>query len=215
MKSSREVWQLESQPMYQKVQKVLAHNRIRLSLLVFAIFLANDFFIEKVVPHDIFNLENLWGPAGFLLVLSGVGLRSWAAGIIHKSELLATVGPYSLTRHPLYIGSLLMAIGFCSVIGDIRNVVVIFAIVVIFYVPKIHREETRLADTFGEEWTQYTRRTSIFYPKTVPDLRAHWSLDQWLGHREYYALCTCLIVLALLKLLHEFPISGIMTVIKR
>lgn len=196
--------------MYQKVQKVLAHNRIRLSLLVFAIFLANDFFIEKIVPHDIFSLNDIWGPAGFLLVLSGVGLRSWAAGIIHKSEQLATIGPYSLTRHPLYIGSLLMAIGFCSVIGDIKNVVAVFAIVVIFYVPKIHREETRLADTFGEDWSKYTRRTSIFYPKAVPVLNAHWSLKQWLGHREYYALCTCLIVLALLKLLHEFPVSGIL-----
>lgn len=214
MKSTREALQVESQSTYQKVQKVLARNRIRLSLLVFAVFIANDFFIEKIVPHDIFNLDDIWGPAGFFLVLSGVGLRSWAAGIIHKSEQLATIGPYSLTRHPLYIGSLLMAVGFCSVIGDIKNFIVIFAIVVIFYVPKIHREETRLADEFGEEWKQYILRTSIFYPKTVPDLRAHWSLKQWLGHREYYALCTCLIVLALLKLLHEFPVRETFTALK-
>ena len=107
-----------------------------------------------------------------------------------------------------------MAIGFCTIIGDIKNVLVILAIALIFYVPKIHREETRLADIFREEWTQYVRRTSIFYPKTVPDLRAHWSLSQWLGHREYYALCTCLIVLALLKLLHEFPLSEIMPAIR-
>jgi len=205
---------LESQPIYQKIQKVLASNRIRLSLLVFAIFIANDIFIIKIRPHNIFSLHDRWGPAGLFLVLSGVGLRSWAAGIIHKSKSLATIGPYSLTRHPLYIGSLLMAIGFCTIIGDIKNVLVILAIALIFYVPKIHREETRLADIFREEWTQYVRRTSIFYPKTVPDLRAHWSLSQWLGHREYYALCTCLIVLALLKLLHEFPLSEIMPAIR-
>ncbi|MEW6601638.1 MAG: isoprenylcysteine carboxylmethyltransferase family protein [Nitrospirota bacterium] len=199
--------QLESQPGYQKVQKALARNRIRLSLLVFAIFIANDFLIEQIVPHDIFSTANIWGPVGMVLVLCGVAFRSWAAGIIHKSELLATIGPYSLTRHPLYIGSLLMAIGFCTVIGDIKNFVVIFVIAAVFYVPKIHREETRLFDTFGKEWTKYKARTSIFCPKTVPDLRAHWSFSQWLRHREYYALCTCLIVLALLKLLHEFPVS--------
>jgi len=214
MNSTREVLPLEPQPVYQKIQDVLRHNRIKLSLLVFAIFITNDFFIEKVVPHDIFSLNDIWGPAGMFLVLSGVGLRSWAAGIIHKTKLLATIGPYSLTRHPLYIGSLLMAIGFCTIIGDLRNFLVISAIVIIFYVPKIRREETRLAHTFGEEWTQYTRRTSIFYPRTVPDIHAHWSFNQWLGHREYYALCTCLIVLALLKLLHEFPVSEILTALR-
>lgn len=211
---SREVRPLETQPVYQKIQKVLARNRIRLSLLIFAIFITRD-IINKVRPHDIYDFQDIWGPAGMFLVLAGAGLRSWAAGIIHKSESLATVGPYSLTRHPLYIGSLLMAIGFCTIIGDVVNFVVIFAITVIFYIPKIHREETRLADTFGEEWTHYTRRTSIFYPKNFPELNAHWSFSQWLRHREYYALCACLIVLAFLKLLYEFPISEIITAIRR
>lgn len=200
--------------MYQKVQKVLARNRIRLSLLIFAIFLTKN-IIDQVRPHDIFEFQNIWGPAGMFLVLAGIGLRSWAAGIIHKSESLASVGPYSLTRHPLYIGSLFMAIGFCTIIGEINNFLVIFAVAVIFYIPKIHREETRLSETFGEAWTQYTHRTSIFYPKTMPDIHAHWSFSQWLSHREYYALCTCLIVLALLKLLHEFPISEIIAAIRR
>ncbi|RJR18746.1 MAG: isoprenylcysteine carboxylmethyltransferase family protein [Nitrospiraceae bacterium] len=213
MKSSREVYHLETETMYQKVQKVLKRNRIRLSLLIFTIFISKN-IVDQVQPHDIFDFRDAWGPAGMLLVLAGVGLRSWAAGIIHKSESLATIGPYSLTRHPLYIGSLLMAIGFCTVIGDVNNFLVIFAVAVIFYVPKIHREETRLFDTFGEEWTIYKNHTSIFYPKTYPALRAHWSFSQWLRHREYYALCTCLIVLALLKLLHEYPISEIISLIK-
>jgi len=213
MKSSGEVSQLETHTTYEKVQHVLKRNRIRLSLLIFAIFITRD-IINQVQPHDIYDFQDIWGPAGMFLVLSGVGLRSWAAGIIHKSESLATIGPYSLTRHPLYMGSLLMAIGFCTIIGDFINYLVIFAVAVIFYVPKIHREETRLFDTFGEDWTRYKSRTSIFYPKTVPDLCAHWSFSQWLRHREYYALFTCLIVLALLKLLHEFPISEIMTAIR-
>jgi len=215
MKSSREVCQLETKPSYQKIQKVLARNRIRLSLLFVVIIIANDFFIEKIQPHDILNLHDVLGLTGLFLVLAGIGLRSWAAGIIHKSKLLATVGPYSLTRHPLYIGSLLMALGFCTIIGDIHNLLVILAIAAIFYAPKIHREETRLADTFGEEWTRYTRHTSIFYPKTVPDLRLNWSLNQWLGHREYYAMCTCLVALAILKLLHESRHSGILTAIRQ
>jgi protein-S-isoprenylcysteine O-methyltransferase Ste14 len=209
MKNSREVWQLETQPVYQKLQKVLARNRIRLSLLVFAIFIAGD-IMNKVRPRDIFSLQDIWGPVGLFIVLAGAGLRSWAAGIIHKSKSLAATGPYSLTRHPLYIGSLLMAVGFCTIIGDNKNFLVVLAIALIFYVPKIYREETRLADNFREEWNTYVRRTSIFFPKAIPDLHSDWSLSQWLGNREYFAFCTCLIVLALLKLLHEFPLSEIM-----
>jgi protein-S-isoprenylcysteine O-methyltransferase Ste14 len=189
--------------MSQRSQKFLARNRIRLSLLIFAIFITKD-IIDKVHPHDIFDFRDVWGPLGLLLVLAGVGLRSWAAGIIHKSESLAMIGPYSLTRHPLYIGSLLLALGFCTIIGDRKNFLVVFAIAIIFYVPKVQREETRLANSFGEQWREYVRRTSVFFPKSRPRLRTVWSLKQWLGNSEYYAFSTCMIALTLLKLYHDF-----------
>ena len=41
----------------------------------------------------------------------GLLLRAWAAGCLAKNQRLATGGPYAFTRNPLYIGTLLVALG--------------------------------------------------------------------------------------------------------
>ncbi|MBI4682100.1 MAG: isoprenylcysteine carboxylmethyltransferase family protein [Nitrospirae bacterium] len=201
---------METKTVFQKTEDFLVHNRIRLSLLIIAIFICEN-IIENITPHDIFDIQDIWGTLGIFLVLAGVGLRSWAAGIIKKNEALATNGPYSLMRHPLYIGSSLLAIGFCTIIGNGKNFIALTVIALVFYVPKIRREENRLADRFKEEWKIYVSKTSFLYPRSVPDLHSKWSLTQWFHHREYVAFLTCLIALAFLKLLHEIPISQILT----
>ena len=48
---------------------------------------------------------------GFPLVLLGEAIRIWASGHIEKTKILATGGPYAHCRHPLYVGSLLIALG--------------------------------------------------------------------------------------------------------
>ena len=192
--------------MLQQIYSNLLRNRIRLSFIVFAFLLFED-FIEGIRPHNIDSFQDLWGFTGLLLVVGGVSLRSWAAGIIKKSDSLATTGPYCLTRHPLYIGSLLMAIGFCNIIGDGENIWAVFGIALIVYFPTIRKEELYLAQKFGEEWNRYTQHTSIFFPKRLPlNLHSNWSLRQWLHNKEYNAFASSLVVLVILELLHEFPI---------
>ncbi len=201
---------METKSIFQKTEDFLVHNRIRLSLFIIAIFICEN-IIENVKRYDIFDIQDIWGTLGIFLVLAGVGLRSWAAGIIKNNEALATNGPYSLMRHPLYIGSFLLAIGFCTIIGNGKNFIALIGIALVFYVPKIRREENRLADRFKEEWKRYISNTAFLYPRSFPDLNSKWSLTQWFHHREYVAFLTCLISLALLKLLHEVPISQILT----
>ena len=52
---------------------------------------------------------------GLPLALLGEALRLWASGHIEKTKALATGGPYAHTRNPLYVGSLLMAIGVAEI----------------------------------------------------------------------------------------------------
>ena len=49
--------------------------------------------------------------SGGALALAGLLLRAWAAGHLAKNQRLATGGPYSYTRNPLYLGSALMGLG--------------------------------------------------------------------------------------------------------
>ncbi len=61
---------------------------------------------------------------GAILIIPGLLIRALASGHVRKNEALATSGPYAYTRNPLYLGSLLMGIGFAvaarSVVGRCR-----------------------------------------------------------------------------------------------
>ena len=51
---------------------------------------------------------------GLPLVVLGEAVRVWASGHIEKTKSLATGGPYAHSRNPLYVGSLLLALGWRS-----------------------------------------------------------------------------------------------------
>src|SRR5262245_1250731 len=82
----------------------LIRYRIRLSMLLFAVLVLRD-MLAGFKPHDVTNVGDLLSLAGVGLLLGGLFVRSWAAGILHKLDEVTTTGPYKLIRHPLYIGS--------------------------------------------------------------------------------------------------------------
>src|ERR1043165_9441925 len=49
--------------------------------------------------------------AGLAVAVVGEGIRVWAAGHLEKSREVTTSGPYRWTRHPLYVGSTILALG--------------------------------------------------------------------------------------------------------
>lgn len=51
---------------------------------------------------------------GIPLSLDGLALRAWAAGHLAKNQRLAQSGPYAATRNPLYLGSLITALGLAA-----------------------------------------------------------------------------------------------------
>jgi len=181
-------------------------NRVRFTFILVVFLLIED-IAEGTRLHDIDSFQDLWGALGLILVLSGVALRSWAAGVVHKDEKLAVQGPYIIMRHPLYIGSLLMALGLCIIIGDNENIWFILIIGFLLYFPTIRKEEQELRQKFGKKWQSYIERTGIFFPKKIPtNVSANWSLSQWLKNREYRACATSLVALIALELIHELQI---------
>lgn len=180
----------------------LMRYRMRITLFAFAAFLMED-IIQGVQPHAVTDMHDPVGWVGGLLVLFGALTRSWAAGVIHKENSLATSGPYSLCRHPLYLGSFTMALGACMIIGDAENYLLMLGVILLLYLPKIRFEETALAAKFGEQWRNYTARTSLLVP--VPGARTWhrgWSARQWLHNKEYKALVASVAVLSLLQIWH-------------
>jgi protein-S-isoprenylcysteine O-methyltransferase Ste14 len=148
--------------------------------------------------------------AGAIVVVPGLLIRAVASGHVRKNESLATSGPYAHTRNPLYLGSLVIGLGFCVAA---RSWWVGFALVVMFfaiYLPVIRDEENFLRTKFPE-FDEYARRVPRMLPRVTPHSSnqkalAGFSWDLYLKHREYNALLgTVGLIAALVVKMRLFP----------
>ena len=138
---------------------------------------------------------------GAILIVPGLLIRAAASGHVRKNEALATSGPYAYTRNPLYLGSLLIAIGFA--VGA-RSWWVGFLLVVMFfaiYVPVIRGEERFLRQKFPE-FEEYARRVPRMLPRMIPYRSGNdgggFSFALYRKHREWNALLGALAMIAAL-----------------
>lgn len=172
------------------VRDFLVKQRVTISLFVFSGLIVKD-LITGTRPHDTGNFHDPLAMTGLVTVLVGLAIRSWAAGVINKSKVLATTGPYRMCRHPLYLGSLTMMFGFCVLVGSLLDACVVFGPVLGIYLLTIQREERRLAERHGAAWSQYAATAPQFFPyRPFIELRCEWSLAQWMNNREYKAAMT-------------------------
>jgi protein-S-isoprenylcysteine O-methyltransferase Ste14 len=138
---------------------------------------------------------------GAALVAPGLLIRALASGHVRKNEALATSGPYAYTRNPLYLGSLLMGVGFAVAARGwwIGAALVVFFLVI--YVPVIRDEEAFLRQKFPE-FEEYARRVPRMLPRIGPGAKsgdeapAGFSRDLYSKHREYNALLGALAMIA-------------------
>jgi protein-S-isoprenylcysteine O-methyltransferase Ste14 len=170
-----------------RCRRFLVRRRIPISLILITTLIVED-VLGPESPHSVLNLTDAWTLAGLGLVLSGLALRTWAAGILKKNETLATSGPYAITRNPLYLGSFLMMFGFCTLIGDWDNFLIMSLLILVVYVPGIRSEQSRLQERFGESWQAYCKGTPMLLPRRLWTHIDGWSRQQWLKNREHRAV---------------------------
>jgi protein-S-isoprenylcysteine O-methyltransferase Ste14 len=187
---------------FEEFADFLVVQRVTISLFVFSLLLAKD-IATGAKPHDTWNLHDPFALGGMALVIAGLAIRSWAAGVIKKTKVLATSGPYLMCRHPLYLGSLLMMLGFCILASNLFDACIVFGPVLSIYILTMRREERRLAERHGEAWRQYANSAPRLLPyRLFTDLfsivRTDWSFAQWLNNREYNAAVTTIVALACL-----------------
>ena len=102
---------------------------------------------------------------GGIVAGAGASIRLWAAGCIDKGKALATQGPYSMTRNPLYFGSLILGFGI-FIGGQLYWMLLPFGIVFLaLYYPVMKREEQELYQGYGTDFTAYASRVPRFFPR--------------------------------------------------
>ena len=96
---------------------------------------------------------------GLSIACVGQTLRIWAAGHLEKGRELTRSGPYRWMRHPLYVGSTLLAAGATLASGSLW-VALIAAMYLIFTVgAAIASEEAFLRERFGVAHAQWRAGT--------------------------------------------------------
>jgi len=107
---------------------------------------------------------------GFALLAAATLWRIWCVLFIagNKNGELATSGPYSTVRNPLYLGNFAGAVGFGFAVEQPYLVLALAVAFALFYPAVVAQEEARLGQIFGQRYREYCARV----PRWVPD----WSL---------------------------------------
>ncbi len=133
--------------------------------------------------------ESLIGGASIAVI--GEAIRIWAAGHLEKSREVTTSGPYRFTRHPLYLGSAIMAVGFVVAANSLAVAILALVYFAVAYSAAIRREEAFLTRTFGAAYPDYKAGR-------LGGVARAFSVKRAVRNREYRAVLGLVAALAIL-----------------
>lgn len=155
-----------------------------------------------VLPLFFWGRQPYWW--GLAIVGLGVVIRAWGAGYLQKDKTMAQGGPYLLVRHPLYLGSCLLALGLIVALHHWLVTLLIGGVTFLIYWHTIRHEEKNLLARFGKPYAEYCREVGPLWPKAaglkklVANLKtsgARFSFRQYMKNREYECFLGVAVVL--------------------
>jgi protein-S-isoprenylcysteine O-methyltransferase Ste14 len=136
----------------------------------------------------VFAKPNLPGiMVGIVLITLGEAIRIWGTGHLQKNETLTVTGPYAFVKNPLYVGSILITVGFCILADNIYLLAVATLMFCFHYIPyKKKIEGDRLRRVFGPAYEDYDEKVPDYLPRWTPysDQKASWSFRCLVGNSE-------------------------------
>ena len=130
--------------------------------------------------------------AGAAVGLLGESIRIWAAGHLEKSREVTRSGPYRYTRHPLYVGSSVMAAGVAVGAGSWAVAALVALYMGSTISAAIRTEEDFLRSRFGDAYAAYAERRA-------PEMARRFSLERAWRNKEYRALVGLTVAIGLLS----------------
>jgi protein-S-isoprenylcysteine O-methyltransferase Ste14 len=149
---------------------------------------------------------------GALVGLVGLALRAWAAGYLHKQEVLTVTGPYAYTRNPLYLGSAALALGVAIATRSWMSSLLLGAYFTVFYSVVMRKEEHELRPRHATNFDRYAAAVPLFFPRLSPaklsnSVDGAFSPIQYRKNHEWQAAVGFLLLLIVLVLIWRFRTS--------
>ncbi|WP_157018678.1 methyltransferase family protein [Mesorhizobium xinjiangense] len=141
------------------------HLRIR-ALWIGAALIAGSMFFTTSAWSETNGAHEAVEIAGLGLVFVCLLGRLWSILYIgsRKNMELATSGPYSVTRNPLYLFSTIGAAGVGMMFGSLVMAAILAFLTYWLFVATAAREEAFLRGKFGSAYDNYAARTPLFWP---------------------------------------------------
>ncbi|AFK63876.1 nickel-cobalt-cadmium resistance protein [Advenella kashmirensis WT001] len=205
------------QAVYARLKHLSRVQRQRRGLLLAAalVIIALSLFTESAW-RNVTLMHDLIQASGLVLILCGALGRIWSSLYLNgrKNTELMTHGPYSVTRNPLYVFSIMGVTGMGLLSGSLLTGLISGGLIYLVFNWVIAQEEGTLELIFGEPYRNYKRHV----PRLGITLRywnnpAHLEISmKALGRTVREALCFLLAgpFFILLNFLHK---DGILPVI--
>jgi len=168
------------------IRKIEFEARIFISLGVVLTVCLVAFLVFPDAPSNMILLGRAIGLSEFWSVKIGFGLvalimvvasllRMWAGTVLSsprvmsfkiRKEVLATEGPYQLSRNPIYLADLFCYCGFALCFPPVG--IALPVLLFIHYIQLIVYEEKSLEAQFGEAFAAYKKQT----PRFIPSIRS-------------------------------------------
>lgn len=136
---------------------------------------ALDRTIGENSPHAMLFVHLAFGIAALLALLASL-IRTWGTAYLRadvmqdpnvRAESVVADGPYRHVRNPLYLGGILLGLGFAFLASRIGAVVIVVGLT-LFYLRLVGLEEAKLEREQGERYREFSRRV----PRILPSLAA-------------------------------------------
>ena len=111
--------------------------------------------------------------AGVAMTVAGCLFAIWARltlggnwsgrATVKEGHELIVRGPYSVARHPIYTGLLVASVGTGLAIGELRCLLGLLVILLMFMV-KMSQEEKLMMETFPQAYPEYRQRVKALIP---------------------------------------------------
>ena len=77
---------------------------------------------------------------------------------LEESTALITDGVFRFSRHPMYLGFVLILWGIASLVRSLTPYVIVLGFAIFMHIVFIAFEEKKLEETFGEAWLEYKKK---------------------------------------------------------
>ncbi|MBN2454777.1 isoprenylcysteine carboxylmethyltransferase family protein [Candidatus Woesearchaeota archaeon] len=105
---------------------------------------------------------------GLVLAAFGIIITVWADHLFKQKKTtvkpheiptaLVTSGPFSISRHPMYLGMAAILFGSAVLLGSVAALAFPFTFIIFMELKFIPHEERNMSEKFGSEYEKYKKR---------------------------------------------------------